>query len=609
MVRPHSGSPRSRQRSFSGDGHGEHRGGRMGPPPRGFRGPPGKTPPSWREGNGGGHSPYHRDKRPPMGDPRERPHGHWTPQNHDNFRPYPMNQDSHRGRRRSSPSRSNRPPPVQHRHSPHEPPPGHHRSFHGNHSGHVSPSARYFHSPPPDRRGMPPHNNTFRAPNRFQNSPHPQERSWGPGRQLSPRERPFGRPAHRGHRWNGPGGYPHPNGDPRPSAPPQRKPREFHERNSYPERWSSDREPRKQHGDPRRGRGRGRPGHHAPEWPRREGGYPCPRLPYRSPSWKSGPPSSSNSSSRFPPPPPPRPHERLPMRPMKRRIQEMGRPAPPELEHGPPKRFRREMPLRPMPLKGFGGRGLSLKDKSRLLKGRKFREESVARFKMPLQRPRPPNKMQDEDEEEEEHMGEPSVPRPRKIPLKKSVKRQPSRDSSSDTDSQSADAEMDSETQVESRRSGRARSSSPLDRQLTHDLVVVSHWEAGTRSSSPKSSTSWKSRMSHNNKAGSGQNLDHRFGNSGREQKPRRMMEGPGKPLRKPGPFQKPGFRPAPALQKGPDGVFRRPLMATILTRPPFHQKPVFRKSQSIMTKYRNMQTLRHKAPPHPRQATSYRRW
>lgn len=27
------------------------------------------------------------------------------------------------------------------------------------------------------------------------------------------------------------------------------------------------------------------------------------------------------------------------------------------------------------------------------------------------------------------------------------------------------------------------------------------------------------------------------------------------------------------------------------------------------MTKYRNMQTLRHKAPPHPRQATSYRRW
>ncbi|MCJ8748332.1 hypothetical protein PDJAM_G00163740 [Pangasius djambal] len=589
MVRPHSGSPRSRQRSFSDSGHGEHRGGRLGPSSRGFRGPPGKAPPSWREGNSGGHSPYPRDKRPPMGDPRERPHGHWTHQNQDNFRPYHMSQDSQRGRRRSSPSRSNRPPPVQHRHSPHGPS-GHHRPFYGNHSGHVSPSSRYFHSSPSDRRGPSPQN-TFRAPQRYQNPPHEQERSWGPGRQASPRERPFGRPAHGGHRWNGPGGYPHHNGEPRPSDMPQRKPREFHERNSYPERWSTERDPRKQHGDAGRGRGRGRPGHHAPEWLRREGGSPYPRPPYRSPSWKSGPPSSSNSSSRFPPPP--RLQERPPIRPMKRRIQEMGRLPPPELEHGPPKRFRREMPVRPMPLKGFGGRGLSLKDKSRLLKGRKFRAESVARFKMPPPKPRPSDKTQRNKMQEAEHVGQSSRPPPRKIPLKKSVKRQPSRESPTDTDSKSADPEMDSETQVESRRSVRARSASPLDRQLTHDLVVVSHWEAGTRSSSPKSS----------------ENPNHRFGNSARDQKQRRPMDGPGKPLRKPGSFQKPGFRPAPVLQKGPDGVFRRPLMATILARPPLHQKPAFRKSQSIMTKYRNMQTLRHKAPPHPRQATSYRRW
>lgn len=222
-------------RSFSDSSHSEHHGGRLGPASRGFRGPPGKAPPSWREGNSAGHSPYPRDKRPMMGEPRERPYGHWMPQNHDNFRPYPMSQESQRGRRRSSPSRMNHPPPVQHRHSPHGPP-GPHRPFHGNHSGHVSPSSRYYHSPPSDRRGPSPHN-TFRAPQRYQNSPHEHERSLGPGRQPSPRERPFGRLAHRGHRWNGPGGYPHPNGEPRPSVSPLRKPREFHERNSYPERY------------------------------------------------------------------------------------------------------------------------------------------------------------------------------------------------------------------------------------------------------------------------------------------------------------------------------------------------------------------------------------
>lgn len=53
-------------------------------------------------------------------------------------------------------------------------------------------------------------------------------------------------------------------------------------------------------------------------------------------------------------------------------------------------------------------------------------------------------------------------------------------------------------------------SSSPIDRQLTHDMVVVSHWEAGTRSSSPKSSTSWKSRMSHNNNNKTGKNKKYK---------------------------------------------------------------------------------------------------
>lgn len=135
----------------------------------------------------------------------------------------------------------------------------------------------------------------------------------------------------------------------------------------------------------------------------------------------------------------------------------MGRLFPPEFEHGPPKRFRREMPVRPMPLKGFGGRCLSLKDKARLLKGRKFRAESVTRFKMPPPRPRPSDKMQRSRMEEEEHVGESSRLPPRKILLRKSVNRQPPRRSPSDLDSKSAEREMDSETQVEPRRSVRAR--------------------------------------------------------------------------------------------------------------------------------------------------------
>ncbi|XP_072545352.1 uncharacterized protein [Salminus brasiliensis] len=640
MVRPRSGSPRSKPRPFSDGYHSEHHGERFGPSSRsqrGFRGPSGKAPPSWRENSGGPH-PY--NKRPPlMGEPRER---HWMSQNQDNFRPYAGSQDSQRGRRRLSPPRSNRPPPVQHRMSPHGPshgPPGQHRPppFHGNHSGHVSSSPRHFHGPPSDRRGPSPHSN-YRPPQRHRSPAQEQEsRSWGP-------ERPFNRPTRGGHRWNSPGGFHHPNGDARFSGSPLRKPREFHERSSYPERWSAERDPRKQHGEFGRARGRERPGHHDPDWAHREGGNPHTRPPFRSPSWKAGPPSSSDSSSRFHQPP--RPQDRPPVRPLKR----LGRPpSSTDVEHGPPKRFHRELSVRPLPPRGFGGRSLSLKDKSRLLKGRKFRAESVARFKIPPPRPRLTDKVQktkeqktskdhhhdeeeeedddddddeddDDDDDEEESTGAQSRS---KVPLKKSVKRPGPRKPPSDMDSKSADPERDSETQVESRRSVRAHSSSPIERQLTRDLVVVSHWEAGARpSSSPKDSSHWRSRTSKNKSDNSSSResltLSERFGKlhnmrcSPHVQKvERRLPDGPGKPFRKPGPFQKPGMRPNLGFRKGPcpDGIFRRPLMATIVPRPPLHQKPVFRKSQSIMSKYRNLQTLRHKAPPHPRQATSYRRW
>uniref|UniRef100_W5L398 Si:ch211-114c12.2 n=1 Tax=Astyanax mexicanus TaxID=7994 RepID=W5L398_ASTMX len=585
MVRPRSGSPRSKPRPYSDSYHSEHHGERFGPSsrsPRGFRGPSGKAPPSWRENNSGGPHPY--NKRPPlMGEPRER---HWMSHNQDNFRPYAGSQDSQRGRRRPSPPRSNRPPPLQHRMSPHSPshgPPGQHRpSFRGNH---VSSSPRHFHGPPSDRRGPSPNSN-FRPPQRHRSPAQEQERSWGP-------ERAFNRPVRGGHRWNGPGGYNHPNGQARFSGSPQRKPREFHERSSYPERWSAERDPRKQHGELGRPRGRERPGHHSPDWAHREGCNPHHnRPPFRSPSWKAGPPpSSSGSSSRFHPPPPLRPQDRPPMRPLKR----LGHPPlSADVEHGPPKRFRRELSIRPLPPRGFGGRGLSLKDKSRLLKGRKFREESVARFKMPPPRPRPSDKVQ----KESSSTGASSRS---KVPLKKSVKRPgPRKLQPSEMDSKSADPERNAETQVESRRSVRAHSSSPIERQLTRDLVVVSHWEAGARpSSSPKDGSHWRNKPTKS-KIG---NVLMLLLSLGFDDSLILKVMTVGK--------QTPGLRPSLGFKKGPcpDGVFRRPLMATIIPRPPLHQKPVFRKSQSIMSKYRNLQTLRHKAPPHPRQATSYRRW
>ncbi|KAI4903770.1 hypothetical protein NFI96_029517 [Prochilodus magdalenae] len=555
MVRPHSGSPRSKPRPFSDSYHTDHHANRFGSSfrsQRGFRGPSGKAPPSWRQNTGGPH-PY--NKRPPlMGESRERPHGHWTSQNQDSFRSYP--QDSQRGRRRPSSPRSNRPPPVQHRMSPHGPShgsPGHHRppSFHGNQSGHISPSSRHFHGPPSDRRGPSPHGN-YRPPQRHRSPAHEQERNWGPERHPSPRERPYSRPARGGHRWNGPGGFRHPNGEARFSGSPQRKPREFHERSSYPERWSAEREPRKQHGEFGRERGRERPVHYVPEWAQRDGGAPHPRPPFRSPSWKTGPPS--DSSSRFPLSP--RLQERPVMRPLKRLARP---PSTTGLEHGPPKRFRRELSVRPLPPRGFGGRGLSLKDKSRLLKGRKFRAESVARLKMVPVRPR----LSDREQKTSKDEDSPSYCGSGRVMFRRS---------SFLFQWHYFHQRASPPTPVHMRENKGyllliRDISSPLDRQLTRDLVVVSHWEAGTRpSSSPKDRPSKNTSSSRENLT-----LSERFGKlhgpgcPPRDQKERRLPDGPGKP----GPFQKPSLRPNLGFKKGPcpDGIFRRPLMYLFLNR------------------------------------------
>lgn len=226
-------------RPFSDNFNNMNHDGRFGPPSRsqrGFRGPPGKAPSSWRESNRGGRQPYL--KRPSyMGERKER-HGHWMQQNQDQFHAFPSSQDSHRDRRRPSPPRSSRLPSVQHRQSPHGPPePPSHRPplFHAKHMSHPSPS-RPFHGPPAERRVPSPHG-SFRGPQRRQSPAQEHDRSWGP----APRERPFGRPLLGGQNWNWPGGHMHPlSGDSRLSGPPQRKPREFHGRSSNQERYKNE---------------------------------------------------------------------------------------------------------------------------------------------------------------------------------------------------------------------------------------------------------------------------------------------------------------------------------------------------------------------------------
>lgn len=128
--------------------------------------------------------------------------------------------------------------------------------------------------------------------------------------------------------------------------------------------------------------------------------------PHTPSSWKAGPPpgprpSKPSAARRFPSHHMPRGPERIPSHHTQRgperrssgykrkypEMPEQARPPPPLFKH-----FRQEQSLVPSP-RGFGGRGLSLRDKSRLLKNRKFREESVTHFKMlpppPASRGRP----------------------------------------------------------------------------------------------------------------------------------------------------------------------------------------------------------------------------
>ncbi|XP_041707244.1 serine/arginine repetitive matrix protein 1 isoform X1 [Coregonus clupeaformis] len=664
MVRPHPGPPRFKPRPYS-DGynnmpHEEN----YSPHPRsqrGFRGHSGKVPPSWRDSRGRGRAhfakrpplmgeqrpPLMGEQRPPlMGERRERPFNQWRSQNQDSFKTYPSQAEPHHGHRRPSPSRPNRPPPAQHRSSPHTPAQG----PQGHHSGHRSPSPRHYHNQPPDRRPPPsqsPHS-SFRGPHKRPThkrpSPsHEEDRSWGARPHHSPRERQFERQGRGGKRWNGPGPFPRPhNGERGPSGSPQRKPREFHGRGPYPERyrsedavlagWSAERDPRQQHavvGREREGSGR-----HSAEWAH-EGSPHHP--PHKSPAWKGGRSSSSFHQNS--------PQERPSGPPHKRKFQERGMPpAGPDLEHGHPKRPRIEIPHYFNAPRGFGGRPLSFRDKSRLLKGRKMRAESVMRLKTPPPRP----KGAEIHEEEGPHTSWGNAPS--KFALRRERfqakagplrKRPMPHQSPPNPEANSTKSSRDSESQkeqVDSHRALSTHSPSSIDKRLARDLVVVSQWQApGTNSSSKDSPPRDRSRTPKNKteryyNSDEQLTLNERFSkihDSSPSPSPRdrRYAERqtnvpqenhrPERPFRKPGPPQRPSFRPtSPNLKPGPPpqrrpgpeppGPSRKPLMGGFVPRP-FSQRPVFRKSQSILSKYRNMPTMRQHVPPN--RGSNYRRW
>ncbi|XP_030648343.1 extensin [Chanos chanos] len=624
MVRPHSGLSRLKERHFSDGYRNMPYEGRFGPPlrsQRGIRGNPGKAPPSWREANSSGQHLYGK-RSPHMGEHRDRPHGQWMTHSQDHYEHYPGSPEPHRTHRRPSPPRSSHPPPAQHRQSPHSPlhgPPGHRQApFHVPHS-----SPRLYHGLSSDRRGPSPSShsprNPYLGPQRRPSPANSLDRNWDTPSHSSPRERHFGRPDQGGH-WNGPGGFPQPrNGESGVPGSPQRKLREFHGRSSYPERWSTDGDPRKQHGEVGRVRVRDGPGRRGPDW-----AHPHPRPSYPPYSWKSAP---------YPPPPRFRPPHRAlerPIRPpLKRRSESQGWPQSSmgsDAGHVPSKRPRREMSVRPPP-RGFGGRGLSLKDKSRILKGRKFRAESVARFKLP-----PPHPGKPEKAHRPKDGSHPAAEKARLKDHQKTESKRPGpQESPPKTEANSAKPEGSSDTQVESRRSVSAHSSSPIDRRLSQDLVVVSQWQAGPGPSpTPKNGTSWRDRAAKTKtesvKTHGSIMLNERFTKlhrpGGSQRRPREHLYsdrpedrpyGTGKPLRKQGPFLRHGVRPGPGPNRGPVSeppplpppAARRPLMGMVVSRPLFQQKPVFRKSQSIMSKYRNLQSLRHR--PAPPQSTSNR--
>ncbi|KAF7670388.1 hypothetical protein LDENG_00299720 [Lucifuga dentata] len=552
MVRPHFGPPRGKPRPYT-DGHniGPYEG-NYTPNSKGRRDVqnyPGKAPFSWRESRGRGRPPF--TKRVPLMGERREPHfNHWRSQNQDSFQSYSHQMEPHHSQRRPSPSRPNRPPHGQHHSSSRSPAQGSPGQrgppFHGHPSGHRSSSPRHFRSHPADRRPgpTPPYQGSFRGPKRQPTFPHVEHKNRDPRGNYGPRERPYEHSGHGMKRWNEPGVFSNlHNGEHGPSGS-QRNPREMHGRGSAPERWSSEQDSRRQRGGVERQGSRS----HSRE---RAQDVHSHLPPFRPPSWKGGPsPSSSFHKS---------PQERQVAGPRKRRMSDISLSSTdPALEHANPKHLRRE---RPQPLsvpRAFGGKPLSLREKSRILKTRQMRAESLMRLRVP-----PPMK--------------PRLAPPTKLETRKSPPRLDSNASKSSRDSDTG------KEQVESRRSLSKHRSSPIEK--LSDLVVVSHWQAGQSSTkspkerSPKSKTdrssdadtSTNSRLSKINDSRAIFDDRKRSYLDRRTFRPFNTMQDnyrPVRPCRKPppGPMQRPKFiggprKMAPELS----GNVRKPLMETLV--------------------------------------------